>query len=203
MINVTDITGLAGATLALTAPLLLAPPIRRLKSAHIGLLMGATAIVVAAPIGPLPLAAYARGLFGDLSVTTNVLLVIGIFQHLSGRRLVERREETAICRLVAVTALVFYPLALGFGPFDPYRLGYGSPWFLTGLLLLALGAWAGRFHLISVCIALAVMAHAIAWNESTNLWDYLLDPLVSLYAIFVVLSGALRAVAHPGGRNAC
>jgi len=203
MINVTDITGLAGATLALTAPLLLAPPIRRLKSAHIGLLMGATAIVVAAPIGPLPLAAYARGLFGDLSVTTNVLLVIGIFQHLSGRRLVERREETAICRLVAVTALVFYPLALGFGPFDPYRLGYGSPWFLTGLLLLALGAWAGRFHLISVCIALAVMAHAIAWNESTNLWDYLLDPLVSLYAIFAVLSGALRAVAHPGGRNAC
>jgi len=203
MINVTDITGLAGATLALTAPLLLAPPIRRLKSAHIGLLMGATAIVVAAPIGPLPLAAYARGLFGDLSVTTNVLLVIGIFQHLSGRRLVERREETAICRLVAVTALVFYPLALGFGPFDPYRLGYGPPWFLTGLLLLALGAWAGRFHLISVCIALAVMAHAIAWNESTNLWDYLLDPLVSLYAIFVVLSGALRAVAHAGGRNAC
>ena len=203
MINVTDITGLAGATLALTAPLLLAPPIRRLKRVQLGLLMGATAIVVAAPIGPLPLAAYARGLFGDLSVTTNVLLVIGIIQHLSGRRLVERREETAICRLVAVTALVFYPLALGFGPFDPYRLGYGSPWFLTGLLLLALGAWAGRFHLISVCIALAVMAHAIAWNESTNLWDYLLDPLVSLYAIFVVLSGALRAVAHAGGRNAC
>ena len=203
MINVTDITGLAGATLALTAPLLLAPPIRRLKRVQLGLLMGAAAIVVAAPIGPLPLAAYARGLFGDLSVTTNVLLVIGIFPHLSGRRIVDRREETALCRLVAVTALVFYPLALGFGPFDPYRLGYGSPWFLTGLLLLALGAWIGRFHLISICIALAVLAHAMAWNESTNLWDYLLDPLVSIYAIFVVLSGALRAVAHPGDRDVC
>jgi len=201
MINVADITGLAGATLALTAPLLLAPPIRRLKRVHIGLLMGATAIVVAAPIGPLPLAAYARGGFGDLSVTTNVLLVIGIYPHLSGRRRVDRREETAICRLVAVTALVFYPLALGFGPFDPYRLGYGSPWFLAGLLALALGAWAGRFHLISTCIALAVLAQAVSWNESTNLWDYLLDPLVSIYAVFMVLSGALRVVAHPGGRD--
>jgi len=201
MINVTDITGLAGATLALTAPLLLAPPVRRLKRIHIGLLMGATAIVVAAPIGPLPLAAYARGGFGDLSVTTNVLLVIGIYPHLSGRRRVDRREETAICHLVAVTALVFYPLALGFGPFDPYRLGYGSPWFLAGLLALALGAWAGRFHLISTCIALAVLAQAVSWNESTNLWDYLLDPLVSIYAVFMVLSGALRVVAHPGGRD--
>ena len=201
MINVTDITGLAGATLALTASLLLAPPIRRLKRVHIAMVMGATAIAVAAPFGTLPLAAYARGLFGDLSVTTNVLLVIGIFPHLSGRRLVDRREETAACRLVAVTALVFYPLALGFGPFDPYRLGYGSPWFLTGLFTLALGAWIGRFHLIATCIALAVLAHAMAWNESTNLWDYLLDPLVSIYAIFVVLSGALRARTDPGGRN--
>lgn len=203
MINVTDLTGLAGATLALTASLPLAPPIRRLKRIHIGMLMGAAAIVVSAPIGPLPLAAYARGWFGDLSVTTNVLLVIGIFPHLSGRRLVDRGQETAICRLVAVTALVFYPLALGIGPFDPYRLGYGSPWFLTGLLTLALGAWIGRFHLISTCIALAVLAHAMAWNESTNLWDYLLDPLVSLYAIFVVLSGVVRTVARSGGRNAC
>jgi len=203
MINVTDVTGLAGATLALTASLPLAPPIRRLKRIHIGLLMGVTAIVVAAPIGPLPLAAYARGWFGDLSITTNVLLVLGLFPHLSGRRPVDPRQEIAINRLIAVTALVFYPLALGFGPFDPYRLGYGSPWFLTGLFMVALGAWAGRFHLVSICIALAVMAHAMGWNESTNLWDYLLDPLVSIYAIFAVLSGALRAVAHPGGRNVC
>jgi len=71
------------------------------------------------------------------------------------------------------------------------------------LLTLALGAWVGRFHLIAACIALAVLAHAMAWNESTNLWDYLLDPLVSIYAIFVVLSGALRSVAHPGDRNVC
>jgi len=201
MISVTDITGLAGATLALVASTLLAPPIRRLKRSHAGLLMGATAVLVAAPIGTLPLSASARGGFGDLSVTTNVLLAIGIFSHLSGRRLVDPGQEIAICRLIAVTALVFYPLALGFGPFDPYRLGYGSPWFLTGLLVLALGAWAGRFHLVSICIALAVMAHAAGWNESTNLWDYLLDPLVSIYALFVVLSGALRAAVHPGGRN--
>jgi hypothetical protein len=203
MINVTDITGLAGATLALTASLLLVPPIRRLKRIHVGLLMGVTAIIVAVPIGSLPLAAFVRSCSGDLSITTNVLFVMAIYSHLSGRRFVDQRQENAVHCLIAVTALVFYPLALGFGPFDPYRPGYGSLWFLTGLLMLALGAWAVRFYLISICIALAVIAHAMAWHESTNLWDYLLDPLVSIYAFVVVVTGILRTITHPGGQNVC
>ena len=201
MTRLTDITGLAGAILAITASLLLAPPVRRLKRIHTGLLMSVTAIIVAAPIGTLPLAAYLRSCIGDLSLTTHVLLVIAIFSNLSGRRPVDERQKIAINGLIAVTALVFYPLALGFGPFDPYRLGYGSPWFLTVLLLLALGAWVVRFHLVSICIALAVMAHAMAWHESTNLWDYLLDPLVSIYALAAVLAGGLRTPTPPGGRN--
>jgi len=201
MTRFTDITGLAGATLAITASLLLAPPVRRLKRIHIGLLMSVIAIIVAIPIGTLSPAAYLRSGFGDLSITTHVLLGMAIFTVLSGRRPVEERQKNAIHGMIAVTGLVFYPLALGFGPFDPYRLGYGSPWFLTGLLMLALGAWAVRFHLISICIALAVLAHAMAWNESTNLWDYLLDPLVSIYAVVVVLAGMLRTITHPGGRN--
>ena len=201
MINVTDITGLAGATLAIAASLLLVPPIRRLKRIHIGLLMSVTAIIVTAPIGALPLAAYLRSGFGDLSITTNVLLAVAIFSHLSGRRPVDERQKLVMNVLIAATALVFYPLALGFGPFDPYRPGYGSLWFLSGLLMLALGAWAVRFYLISICIALAVTAHAMAWHESTNLWDYLLDPLVSVYALVAVLAAGLRTTTPPGGRN--
>jgi len=163
--------------------------------------MSATAIIVAVPMGMLPLAAYVRSFFGDLSITTNVFLVLAIFSHLSGRRPVDEKQKLAINGLIVVTALVFYPLALGVGPFDPYRLGYGSLWFLTGLLMLALCAWAVRFYLISICIALSVVTHAMAWYESTNLWDYLLDPLVSIYALVAVLTGALRTKTHPGGQN--
>jgi hypothetical protein len=201
MINVTDITGLAGATLAITASLLLVPPIRRLKRIHIVLLMSVTAIIVAVPIGALPLAAYIRSCFGDPSITTNVLLVMAIFSNLSGRRPVDEKQKFVMNGLIAVTALVFYPLALGIGPFDPYRLGYGSLGFLTALFMLALCFWAVRFYLISICIALSVVTHAMAWYESTNLWDYLLDPLVSVYALVAVLAGGLRTTTHPGGQN--
>jgi len=201
MITFTDITGLAGATLATTASLLLVPPIRRLKRIHIGLLMSVTAVIVSMPIGALPLAAYLRGGFGDLSITTNVLLVMAIFSHLSGRRSVDGKQKFVMNGLIVVTALVFYPLALGSGPFDPYRLGYGSPWFLAGLLMLSLCAWAVRFYLISICIALSVLTHSMAWYESTNLWDYLLDPLVSIYALVAVITGGLRYTIHPGAQN--
>lgn len=201
MIPLTDIAGLAGATLVITASLLLVPPIRRLKRIHLGLLMSATAIVSAAPIGMLPLAAFVRGFSGDLSITTNVFLVLAIFSHLADRRPVDGKQKFAMNALIVVTALVLYPMALGVGSFDPYRLGYGSTGFLAGLLLLALGAWAVRFHLISICIALSVLAHALALYESTNLWDYLLDPLVSIYAVVALLAGVRRTLTHPGDQD--
>jgi len=197
MIGFHNITGLAGVSLAITASLLLVPPFRRLRRFHLGLLMGATAIVVAAPMGMLPLAAYVRSLSGDLSITTVVFLMVAIFSHFAGSRPVDGKQMRAMVGLIGVTALVYYPLALGFGPFDPYRSGFGSLWLLAGLLLLALRAWVVRFHLISICIALSVLAHAMAWYESTNLWDYLMDPLVSIYALCAVLTGALRTITHP------
>jgi hypothetical protein len=173
------------------------PPFRRRKRIHLGLLMGATAIVAAVPMGKIPLAAYVRTLSGDLSITTIVFLLLAIYSHFAGIRPVDGKQMFAIVGLVGVTALVYYPLALGFGPFDPYRSGFGSLWLLAGLLLLALRAWVARFHLISICIALSVLAHAVPWYESTNLWDYLLDPLVSIYALGALLTGALRTIRYP------
>ena len=201
MTNFHNLTGLAGVTLAITASLMWVPPFRRLKRFHLGLLMGATAIVAAVPMGRIPLAAYVRTLSGDLSITTIVFLMLAIFSRFAGSRPVDGKQQFAMVGLIGGTALVYYPLALGFGPFDPYRSGFGSLWLLAGLLLLALRAWVVRFHLISICVALSVFAHAVSWYDSTNLWDYLLDPLVSLYALGALLTGALRTITHPGGQN--
>jgi len=85
--------------------------------------------------------------------------------------------------LVVLAAAVLYPMALGIGLFDPYRLGYGSSWFLGFLLLLALAAWFWRLYWVALSLALAVLAWGIGWYESANLWDYLLDPLLAVYAL--------------------
>src|SRR4030042_465895 len=57
-----------------------------------------------------------------------------------GGAAVDARSRLALQILVATGGLVLYPLALGLGRFDPYRLGYANPWFLGGLLALAVAA---------------------------------------------------------------
>jgi hypothetical protein len=85
-----------------------------------------------------------------------------------------------------------YPFALGLTYFDPYALGYGSVEFLTALLVVTLAAWRARLNLIVLVAAAAGLAFLAGAYESRNLWDYLIDPLVSFYALARLLAGLRR-----------
>jgi hypothetical protein len=54
-------------------------------------------------------------------------------------------------------------------------------------LLLGLAIWSALRYstFLALCIALAVAAWSAGWYESPNLWDYLLDPWLAVYAIIV------------------
>lgn len=194
-----DMAGLAGAAVAIAASLLLVPGIERLQRPRVALLVSAVLAGALLPLGGLPAAAYVRSLIGDLSITTIIWLGYGLLEPLAGWHPVSTRTRVALQAVAALTAAVFYPLALGFGPFDPYRLGYGNPWFLGGLLVLALAAWCARLSLIALCIAFAVMAWAVGWYDSNNLWDYLLDPLVSVYALSAIARMGMETLRMPHG----
>ena len=148
----------------------------------------AAVIAVLVPIGDLSIAGYVRGATGDLSTSTLALAANAVFAWLTGRTMFERRERNALLWLVAGAALFLYPLALGWTPFDPYALGYGSIAFVTALLLVTLVAWRMGLKLV----VLVILAGALAWlgglYESRNLWDYLIDPLAGAYALGVLLA---------------
>ena len=107
------------------------------------------------------------------------------------------KHRLALLALIALAAVTLYPLALGFGAFDPYRLGYGNWLFVAMLMLAALAAWFWKNYLIVLCIALATLAWATGWYESGNLWDYLLDPFVSIYALAAIMSHAVKTLVKP------
>lgn len=138
------------------------------------------------PFGGFPLVAYVRGATGDLSITTMVLLWCALSKPWNGCEASDPRHRFALLLLVAWAALALYPMALGVGAFDPYRLGYGNLWFVTALMLVALAAWHWKYYQGTLCIALATLAWSIGWYESDNLWDYLLDPFVSIYALAAI-----------------
>lgn len=144
-------------------------------------------MLVSIPLWGLSLSGFVRGITGDLSITTLLLLAAALERSLSARVVIEDANRLLMLRAIAVAAVLFYPLALGFSAFDPYRLGYGNLWFMAGLLLLAAGSALRYSTFLALCIALAVAAWSAGWYESPNLWDYLLDPWLAIYAIAVQL----------------
>jgi len=194
MPGLTDLAGLAGAAAAIAARLLNFPGIARLRRAHPTPLLLAALVAALVPLGALPAAGYLRGIVGDLSVTTVLLLVRGLLRPVLGWAAIDARSRIALQVLVAAGGLVLYPLALGLGPFDPYRLGYASPWFLALLLALAVAAGFRRLTLVTGCLALAVLGWALGAYESRNLWDYLVDPLVAAWGLGALLLRGVQAL---------
>ncbi len=188
----TDLTGLAGVASAAAAASLLLPRVERLGKLHLAMMLGAIFALMLIPFGGMPLAAYVRGMTGDLSMTTLVLLWCGLLRLRTSAHQDDNRFALLI--LIALTAIALYPLALGVGVYDPYRLGYGSHLLVVVLLLIALLAWYRGFSLIAVCIALAMLAWSVGWYESDNLWDYLVDPFAAVYALAAIMTRGVKAV---------
>jgi hypothetical protein len=194
MPHFTDLTGLASIASATAAIVRLLPGIAKLARLHLALLPAVMFVLVLIPFDGMPLAAYVRGVTGDLSITTLILLWCALLKPWSGCISVEPKHRFVLLTLIALAALVFYPMALGAGAYDPYRLGYGYPQFIVVLLLLAFVAWFRKSSLTALCITLAIFAWAIGWYESGNLWDYLLDPFVAIYAVATITGCGVKAL---------
>lgn len=135
------------------------------------------------PIGlslELPLVAYVRGVTGDLSVVSTLLLWSSVL-------LPSRPIPFGFRLTLTGIAMLFYPLALGLGMLDPYAWGYSSLGLLISIVFFAsvcgLLGWTKGVWII----AIAIVAWAGHWHESTNLWDYVLDPLLCLWALITCI----------------
>lgn len=132
----------------------------------------------------LPLLAYIRGISSDLSITLVALACLVLCQRLFGLAAVARQENMALNGVLAATALFLYPLALGWGDWDAYRAGWGSYGMYAALLALSLLSWVRGFRLLPVLVGLSLLAWSAGLMESTNLWDYLIDPWLAMAAFF-------------------
>lgn len=138
------------------------------------------------PVGAahLPLVAYVRGISSDLSISLVAIACLGMYQRVSGVHLVSDRERHMLNLVFAAGALFLYPFALGWGDWDSYRLGWGAPGLWAALLVLSLVCWGKGLRLLPVLIAVGLLAWTAGVLESTNLWDYLIDPWLAVGAIF-------------------
>ena len=132
--------------------------------------------MLAVPVGFFSVAPFIYGATGPLSFTLTQLALLKVC--------VERllpRQSPAAAALFIVFAAVFYPLALGLGPFDPFDLGYRPRGLL--IVMLPIGIWlAFRFEpVVVVIVGFDLIAYGAGLFD--NLWSALFDPILVVVAI--------------------
>ncbi len=196
-LTVTNLNGLLGIVLLALVLAMKLLPTERLSVCRRWLIGLVIVALVAIPYFDFSAAVYIRGVVGDLSLTTVLLLISTIARYLTGKVLCSERQVNALFTVVVPVGLIFYPMALGLGPFAPYSLGFGSIGFLLCLLVLCCIAWIFDYLLISICLAAAVGAYSMQWYDSNNLWDYLMDPLLVIYGFLLLVKRLCRFEIYP------
>ncbi len=135
------------------------------------------------PLYGLTVAQWLRSVVGDLSV-----LMLGILLHILLKRLFDfsmlnPASRQYLLRGVVIVGVLFYPFALGLGPVDPYHFGYAPAVMGVSLVLMSMGCWFTRKRDLAVVLLLPLLAFNLQLLESGNLWDYVLDPVLFVYAL--------------------
>jgi len=179
--------------LSITCAVVMTLLLQKISSQELSLMTKAMLILLLSnlffwPLGlgmELPLVAYVRGVIGDLSIVSMLLLWTSL---LSG----SKPAPLVLKFAIACIAIVFYPMALGLGMIDPYAWGYGSTVFFIAVLLFAVVCGLANWSKGVWMIAIAIIAWAAHWHESANLWDYLLDPFLAIWALMALIGTLFR-----------
>jgi hypothetical protein len=141
----------------------------------------------------ISLAAALRALWGDPSITTVQLLALAVL----GRSPPAFAADWRAPALIAGIGMLFYALALGVGDFDPYRLGFQPVLLVTTVAVPALAfGWRGQALWLWL-LAIDLLAFAAGALESTNFWDYLLDPLLAIACVILALRNCAAGRRQP------
>ena len=141
--------------------------------------------IVFFPIKGLPIGRWLFSFNANFSITLTALLFCRVFQN--GLEITFFRQIDFLTGwiIAAIAGLILYPMALGMGPLDPYAEGWGfsslSVTVLAATIILVF--LKNRF---SVVLLIAVFAWNLHLLESRNLWDYLVDPFLTIFSLMML-----------------
>ena len=156
------------------------------------IIASASALTVILPILGLTAGRWLISLYANPSIPLTALLFSWVLKNAFQTTLLDMGAIQA-CRVFSLLAgAALYPMALGAGAFDPYPAGWHFSWLFVILLsvTLVLLFLKNRFSVVLLATILAYDLHLL---ESSNLWDYLVDPILILVAIAGLIARIVTA----------
>jgi hypothetical protein len=190
---VTEIFGFVG--LALLIAGLPVPLIQRFGATRLVLLgyLFASLLVLLVPWNGHSLIYYVRGVVGDLSVASLVLLCVIYGRTFWKPFNTHQPIRGQVGWVLLAILLPLYASTLGYLTFDLYSWGYEPQWFLIGVGFLMLWAWQTQ-RALALAWLIGVASFACGLTGSRNLWDALFDPFMAFVAFGIAASSVMRAV---------
>lgn len=128
------------------------------------------------PVSLFSLAPVLHGLLGAPSFTLTQLALMRLLRpdwSLSPSRLQ--------AGLLVAIGVVFYPLSLGYGSFDPFDLGYRPLPLLPAMAVLGIWLYWRRQEAFLIVVGFDLLAYALGLFD--NLWNACFDPVLVILAI--------------------
>lgn len=144
-------------------------------------LAAASALAMATPVCGLPLGRWLISLNANFSIPLFAIVLSRITGNAFHRPLLDKRAVDTCAVFFLISGAVLYPMALGIGPFDPYEAGWRFSWLFAGVLVLTIGLLI-RKNRFGMVLVFAVFAYDLKVLESSNFWDYIIDPLGVVWA---------------------
>jgi hypothetical protein len=157
------------------------------QNRRVPLILGmVVAALILLPVRGLPMGRWLGALNFQASVPLMGLLAGCLWQMTAQRELFRPHELRTAWGFGLVSGIVLYPSALGMGDFDLYQWGWGFSPLLAGVVLTAM-VLAARGNRFCWLLIMAMLAWDARCFETTNLWDYLVDPVFVLASVAIVI----------------
>ncbi len=153
-------------------------------------LIGVTATLI--PIQGMPFGRFLHGITFGFSIPSFVLLLSVLWTAHTKRPPLSKSTRMTMYAAGTVFGITLYPMAIGLGTFDPYVLGWSYDR-LSILLVLVTIVFIWKSSVFGYVLLLAAAAWQIGVLESTNIWDYVVDPAYFLSSLVVLMAHAVRA----------
>ncbi len=149
------------------------------------------AILGVLPIGQTDVSGFALGHMGAVSASMLVLLA---FQVLANVGCIDGLNAPILRNMNIfwfATGAFLYPAALGLFARDLYSFGFHNSmsWCVLAVSVVAMLC---RHRILGLCLTFTVLAHQLKLHESSNLWDYVIDPWLWIASAVNLLAGVYR-----------
>jgi len=163
----------------------------RFKHTIFLIVMLLAAAVLMTPVKGLRIACWIGSFSNSFSIPLMGLLGIAIVKQTFSYKIFSPSDWKTAWFFGGIASCVLYPSALGLSHVDTYVWGWNCGPALIGVALIT-AILLFRGNRFGILLLLALAAFIVPLQESTNLWDYVVDPFYGTISLLWILSNLVK-----------